>query len=156
MIEKDIERAVIKAVAALRMDGLDIGGFWQPAPDGAVKSQETPEASAFLRVAAGTRSFETFSTPRADIPVALSLSVRIETAPTGEALAAYTEPLMALLQGWQMSIETVKNDFAVQGFAPCGFRLDGGEVGTVGEPRRVWTVTQKFTLRGVVTKGTNT
>lgn len=156
MIEKDIERAVISAISALRMDGLDVNGFWQLAEDGFVKGGEKPGAKAFLRVVAGTRSFESFTSPRADIPVALSLSVRLETAPTGDALAGYTEPLMDLLQGWQMSIESVKNDFAVQGFAPCGFRLEGGPVDFVGEPRFVWTVSQKFTLRGVITKGTST
>ena len=153
MIEKDIERAVISAISALRMDGLDGDGFWQSAADGSVKGGEKPQAKAFLRVAAGTRSFEAFTTPRADIPVALSLSVRIEAAPTGGALAGYTEPLMALLQGWQMSIEAVRNDFSVPGFAPVGLRLDGGDVGFAGEPRRVWTVTQKFTVRGIVRKG---
>ena len=156
MIEKDIERATIVAISRLGLVNIDIDGYWQPAADGAVKGSECPDNCAILRVAAGPRSFETFSSPRADVPVALSLAVRIEADPTGEALAGYTEPLMALLQGWQMSIESVKNDFSVPGFAPVGLRLDGGDVGFADKPRRVWTVTQKFTLRGVIEKGTST
>lgn len=156
MIEKDIERAVIVAIERLNMPGLDIGGIWQPAEDGFVKGQENPDASAIIRIVAAPRAFETFSTPKAYITVALSLSVRLETAPTGDALAGYTEPLMELLQGWQMSIETVRNDLTVPGFAPCGFRLDGGNATLSGDPRNCWNVTQKITLRGIVKKGTST
>lgn len=153
MIEKQVEKAVLEAVAALPMDGLDMDGIWQKSPNGRAKGSEDPNAKAFLRVIAAPRSFETFSSPRVDITVALALSVRLETAPTGEEIAAYSEPLFALLQGWQMSIETVRNDFTFPAFTPCGIRLDGGDIGFSGEPRNCWNVTQKFTLRGIIKKG---
>jgi len=153
MIERDIERAVVNAVSALRMDGMDIDGFWQAVPDGSVKGKERPDARAILRVVAAPRSFESFSSPRADIAVAMALTVRADTAPTGDALAEYTEPLMCLLQGWQESIDSVRNDFTVDGFTPCGLRLDGGDVSSSGDPRHCWVVTQKFTVRGIVRKG---
>ena len=153
MIEKQIEQAVLESIAALAMDGLDIQGIWQPAENGSVKGSEDPNAKAILRVVAAPRSFDTFSSPKVNVPVSIALTVRKETAPDGEALSAYTQPLFDLLQEWQMSVDSVKNDFTTMNFSPFGIRVDGGDIGFSGEPRNCWTITQKFTLRGVVRKG---
>jgi len=153
MIEKQIEQAVLESIAALAMDGLDIGGIWQPAENGSVKGSEDPNAKAILRVVASPRSFDKFSSPKVNVPVSIALTVRMETAPDGEALSAYTQPLFGLLQEWQMSVDSVKNDFTTMNFSPFGIRVDGGDIGFSGEPRNCWTITQKFTLRGVVRKG---
>jgi hypothetical protein len=88
-----------------------------------------------------------------NVPVSIALTVRMETAPDGEALSAYTQPLFDLLQEWQMSVDSVKNDFTTMNFSPFGIRVEGGDIGFSGEPRNCWTITQKFTLRGVVRKG---
>ena len=153
MIEKEIEQAVLEAVSSLAMDGLDIDGIWQKSPDGRAKGSEDPNARAILRVVAAPRRFDAFSSPKVNVPVSIALSVRMETAPDGEALSAYTRPLFDLLQEWQLSVDAVKNEFTTMHFSPFGIRVDGGDIGFSGEPRNCWTITQKFTLRGVVRKG---
>lgn len=155
MIEAALEEAALDAIATLGLTNVDADGFWQPAQAGAVKGQERPDAAAVLRVVAGMRAFETFSTPVATVDMALTLFVRIETAPTAAALATYSGPLMEQLQTWQTSLADVKTDFSVDGFAPSGFRLDGGDV-TYDGARQGWAITQKFTLKGIITPITET
>lgn len=149
MIEKEIEKAVLGALHALNLDRVDIGGFWQSAPAGEVKGAEKPDARAVLRVVASPMAFDTFSSSKANISVAIALVIRKEMSPGGEAIEELSAPISAMLEGWHMSIDLVKNDFAVPGFVPCGLRLDGGEPSNSAE---AWAVTQKFTLRGVVNK----
>lgn len=151
MIEKKIEKAVMDKLSAINLKGVDIDGFWQTAPGGAVKGMERPEARAVLRVAASPAAFEAFSSPKAEVSVAIALVIRQDISPSGEAIEELTAPVFAMLEGWQMSVELVKNDFTIEGFIPCGIRLDGGGV----EPptaNNTWVITQKFTLKGVVNR----
>lgn len=151
MIEAALEQAALSAIEDLELPNLDADGFWQPSQDGTVKGQERPDAAAVLRVAAGMRSFETFSTPVATVDIAITLFVRIETAPTAAALATYAGPLMDLLQAWQTSISATKEDFTVDGFIPSGFRLDSGDVSYVSD-RQGWMITERFQLKGITTQ----
>lgn len=149
MIERDIEAAVVAKVAALGLSGVSVDGFWQRSAAGTVKGQELPEHSAFVRITAGLRSFGTFSSPKADVPVAISIGIREETSPDGAAVADFAAPVAALLQRWQSSVDAVKRDFAVKGFSPCGIRIDGGDVAVNDS---FWTVVHRFTVRGIVTE----
>ena len=151
MIERDIEKAVIARVKALAVDGLQVVGMWQASAAGIVRGLEGADFTAALSVAAKPKTFQTFSLPTADIPVSLTLSVRAERAPDGDALHDFTAPVAALLDDWQASIASVKTDFTLSNFNPCGFRLDGGEV-SFDRNATAWVVTQSFTLRGIVKK----
>ena len=153
MIEKDLERAVMARVVAAVPGTVQVSGMWQPSAAGAVKGVERAEATAYVSVAVAPRSHETFATPKADFPVAVALEVRQELCPDGAALADFTERIFAVLEGWQMSLPAMQADLTVPGFSPVGLRLDGGNV-AFSDAARAWTVTQSFTVRGVVmTKG---
>ncbi len=153
MIEKDLERAVMARIADAAPETVQVSGMWQPSAAGVVKGVERAEAMAYASVAVAPRSHETFATPKADFAVAVSLAVRQEMCPDGAALADFTERILAVLEGWQMSLPALQADLTVPGFAPAGLRLDGGNV-AFSDATRAWTVTQSFTVRGVVmTKG---
>lgn len=151
MIERDIEAAVTAKISALGIEGLDVGGYWQPAGDGRAKGLERPEHSAVVRVAVAPRSFDSFSTPVANFPVSVALAVRRDLSPGGEALAEFAAPLALMMQTWQSDVDAVKNDFSVKGFSPCGLRLDGGDAGA-DDSLDVWHVVQRFTVRGTITE----
>lgn len=150
MIEKDLERAVMARVGAAVPETVQVSGVWQPSAMGVVKGEEKAGAMAYATVAVAPRSHETFATPKADFAVAVALVVRQELCPDGAALADFTEHILAVLEGWQMSVSAMQADLSVPGFAPCGLRLDGGNV-KFSDAARAWTVTQSFTVRGVVT-----
>lgn len=154
MIEQAIERAVAAKVAALGLAALKVDCALSPAATGEVKGAEGADFAAFAKIAASPRAFDTFSLPRADVSVRISLSVRVELAPDGAALAEYSEPLQALLDEWQLSIECVHDDFEVDGFRPVGVRVDGGDV-SLDREAGVWRVEQNLTVRGIVSKHQN-
>lgn len=149
MIEKLIEKAAINAFDALGIEGLSIDGFWQPADGGIVKSIESFSGTAKLTLHASPRSFQSFTSPVAEIPVSVALAILTERAPDGAALAAFAEPVANLLQSWQTRIADMKSVFTVEGFTPTGFRMDGGDA-QMDKGARAWTILYTFTLRGVI------
>lgn len=149
MIEKLIEKAAIDAFDALGIEGLSVDGFWQPAEGGIVKAIESFNGPAKLTVHAQPRAFQTFTSSVAEIPVSVALAIMVECAPDGAALAEFTEPVADLLQTWQTRIADVKSAFTVEGFAPSGFRLDGGDA-QIDQGTRTWAILYTFTLRGVI------
>lgn len=155
MIEKDIEKAVIDAIDALGISGLDVSGFWQSVDTGIVKDLERTDLLATLRVIAQPRRYDGFTSPKCEIAISLGLSVLVYRAPDGAALAAITEPILNLLQAWQRDITAVKNVFTSSAFVPSGLRLDGGNA-SFDRAALAWTVPMGFTLRGVVLENTST
>lgn len=147
MIEQELEKAIIDAVAALGLDGVALTGAWQGA--GEVKGVENASARAVCAVSVRPRTYETFTTPRADFAASLALAVRREMCPDGSALSGIADPILEMLDGWQRSIETLRGAVKVERLGICGLRLDGGEV-AFDEGRGAWTVSQTFTIRGVV------
>lgn len=153
MIEKELESAILARIVDAAPEAVQVSGMWQPSASGVVKGEERSGAMAYAVVAVAPRSHETFATPKADFAVAVSLVVRQELCPDGAALADFTERILSVLEGWQMSLPAMQADLAVPGFAPAGLRLDGGNV-EYSDAAHAWTVTQSFTVRGVVmTKG---
>ncbi len=154
MIEKLVEAAVIAKIAALELPGVAVDGFWQTTGTGVPKGREGA-SSAALAVVVAPRSFESFTSAKAQLRVAVTLKVRRDACPTGAELETLASPLFDLLQTWQKSIAQVKADFTLTEddgaslFTPHGFRLDGGDVSTDQEAS-VWIVSQTFTLRGVI------
>ena len=151
MIEQSLEQAVVAKIAALKLAALKVDGTLAPAADGEVKGTEGADFAAFAKVSASLGAFETFSHSKADVAVKIALSVRVELAPDGAALAEYTEPLQTLLDEWQLSIECVHDDLSVEGFRPVGVRVDGGDI-SLDREAGVWRVEQTFTVRGIVQK----
>lgn len=149
MIEKDIEKAVLDAIAALNLSGLSIGGFWQSVDAGIVKDLERNDLTATLRVIAKPRRYDGFTSPKCEIAVALGLAVLVDRAPDGAALATITNPILNLLQTWQRDITAVKTAFTSTAFIPSGLRLDGGDA-SFDRAARVWSVPMGFTIRGVI------
>lgn len=149
MIEKLIEKAAIDAFDTLELEGLTIDGFWQPAEGGTVKAMESFDGPAKMTVRAQPRSFQSFTSPVAEIPVSVALAILTERAPDGAALAAFAEPVANLLQSWQTRVADVKSVFTVEGFTPSGFRMDGGDA-QMDKGSRAWTILYTFTLRGVI------
>ena len=149
MTEALLESAVMARLAEVLPQGVEIVGAWQTFAAGLVKGQDTGEADARAEVVASPRSFDNFTTPSANFPIAVTLKVRAERDPQGELFAACADALLALLQSWQTSIAAVKSALAVDGFAPCGVKLDGGEV-SFDEDAVAYVVSETFTVRGVV------
>ncbi len=151
MIEQSLEQAIVAKIDALKMASLKVDGVLTPVADGAVKGVEGADFAAFAKVAASLRAYETFSHTKADVAVRISLTIRVDLAPDGAALVEYTEPLQSLLDEWQLSIECVHDDLAVEGFSPVGVRVDGGDI-ALDREAGVWRVEQALTVRGIVQK----
>ncbi len=149
MVERELEKAIIDAVAALGIEGVALTGAWQGAASGAVKGVESASARAVCAVSVRPRTYETFTTPRADFAASIALAVRREMCPDGAALSGIAGPILEMLDGWQKSIGTLRAALPVDRLGICGLRLDGGEV-AFDEGRGAWTVSQTFTIRGVV------
>lgn len=154
IIEKLIESAIVAKLAALDLPDVTVSGFWQPAQSGAPKGRESA-ASAAIGVVVAPRAYETFTSAKAQLRGVVTLTVRRDACPTGAELAAFAEPVFALLETWQRSLPDVKADLTPTDanlsplFVPHGFRLDGGDPST--DPKNtVWIISQTFTLRGVI------
>lgn len=153
MTEQLIESAAIAAFTSALEEALGdtkfaIAGVWQTTESGVQKGREGASAVVSVGIAVGARMFETFTTPKAQMPVGVTVKVRDELDPTGEAFAAASEAVMDLLQGWQTSIADTKAAFTVSGFNPHGLRVDGGNGVTHSDG--AWQLSQSFTLRGIV------
>lgn len=149
MIEKNIEAAVINAIANLNISNLDIHGFWQDVSPGLVIGTESAQATAVLVAKASLLKYDTFSSPKATCTIDISMAVRLERSPTGADLAGTVDPVNELLRKWQLSLADLKSDIAPDGFAVHGARRDGGE-GNYNHASRAWTVRFSLALRGVV------
>ena len=153
MIEKLLESAIVAKLRALSSNArIGVDGFWQPSAEGTAKGAETPAEEGVLRVVVKPRAFETFTTPKANFSVALALVLREETDPARDRLAELVCPIFNLMQEWQESVDTVRSDLTVDGFAPSGLRLDGGDVRR-DDARHSIVITQSFTIRGTIQKG---
>lgn len=149
MIEKSIEAAVISAIANLNLPGLDIHGFWQDVPPGEIVGMEAAEATAVLVAKASLLKYDTYSSPKAECTVKLSMAVRLERSPTGAELAGLIDPVNSLLRTWQLSLPDLKRDVTPDGFSILGARLDGGD-GNYNQANRAWQIGFSLVLRGVV------
>ena len=149
LLEKDFEAAVVSKIAALGVAGVEVTGAWQPAEAGTVKATEAADAVAACAVAVAPRSYDTASVPTCALAVSVALLVRMECAPDGAKVAEIVAPLFALFQTWQNNFGQMSDDLALAGeFEPQWFRLDGGDGPTPDRQKRVWSVSQSFTVYG--------
>jgi hypothetical protein len=156
MVEKLVEAVVVKKVAAIMfpLPGAEVSGFWQETPTGVPRWREG-KPPVLVEVVAGTRSYETFTSAKAQLRVSVTMTVRRNMFPTGAELEAFASPLIDLLEGWQRDIAQVKADFTLTDadgaplFTPHGATLAGGDV-TADAGDSAWTIPLTLTLRGVI------
>jgi len=148
LAEKLIEKKVIDALDALKIEGVNISGFWQPEPEGVVKASNvgiTPNIFVVMTL----RGYQSWKSPIATLSGAISFSVSTGVSPNGSAMAAVISRVMELLREWQDDEEIVNRDLSVQDVFSCdGFNLDAG-----AKPSMVnneWVVPLTFQIRGVL------
>ena len=153
MIEKSIEANIISAVQALNLAGLDIRGVWQAANEGEVKDEEDNSPAA-LAVIVSPRAFGSNGIPEMTFEVALSLVIRVDMCPTGTAIETYCDPVVRLLQSWNLALPAGDDEedegFAVPGFNPHYIHFTGGNGPTFENEQGVWSVVFNLTIGGVV------
>ena len=153
MIEKDIEAAIISALEALALDGLEIHGAWQAAAEGEVKGEEKASDPAAVYVRVSPRTFASNALPEVTIDAALSLVVRADLCPTGTALETYCDPIAALLQDWNLAVfadGSGTHGFDVPAFAVGGIQFAGGSGPEYDRTGKAWSVDFNLTISGVV------
>ena len=155
MIEQLLEKRVIDKVAevikASGVDGISIIGAWQPSAEGTVKGIETAGDLGILSVKTKPREYATPTIPHATFDTTVSFSMRVEADPTGKKRLDVADRLVSLLYEWQASFEDFKVAFdGLDGLAPCGFTLVGGDVG-LDRTASLWTCSYSFTINAVIT-----
>lgn len=151
MIEKDIEKNIIEKIKELNLEGLDIGGLWQPVETGLVKNIESSDSIGGLIIKVNPKGWETYGISTIDMQIQLSLVVRIELDPTGEHLVKYCESISGLLEQWN-SVKSNEEltDFVVEGFIPGGVQISQGQGPDYDSNSKTWSVIFTFSLRGSV------
>ena len=155
MIEKELEDAIIALLSA-RLEGTQsipsgilVTGSWSQVPDGDAKGTEKPEHSVVIAVAVGAPEWDQYLSPICSIPVALTVSVRHELAPTGAELSAVMQPISTILMGLQADVTNV-DEISCESFQADGVRLDGGSAPRFDRETNIWTLTRSFIVRGTV------
>jgi hypothetical protein len=149
IIEKQIEKAIMVSLAKLDLPGVKIIGNWDIVAEGEVKGQGDA-TGAVLAVGVAPRSYDGFVSPQADFACSLALTVRRDAYPTGEEVASITEPLFRLLDSWNRDEDAVFVDLTTDEFSPGGLQLTGGDGPEYDSSTMCWTVTQTFTIRGII------
>ena len=116
----------MSAIEALHLPGLAVRGAWQAAQEGELKDEEGSTPAA-LAVHVSPRSFENFGLSICTMDVSFALVVRTDLCPNGTALETYADPILALLQNWNLNLNC-ENDcgLSVDGFTPGGIQISGG------------------------------
>lgn len=148
-VEGMVVRRISEAFAAEGVVAPRIVGAWSFADEGEVKG--TGDASsAVLAVSAGLRVYDSFQSPQADIPVAVSLSVRRDACPTGREVVEMAGVVLAMLHRWNTDADALFDDMRLDAFSPAGLRIDGGEAPMNDGEAAAWVFSVSFTLRGCV------
>lgn len=152
MIEKSLEANIISAIQALNLAGLSVRGMWQPVASGNVAGEEDASSPAALVVRVSPRGFDTFGVSVASFTVTMSLVMRVDLCPTGTAIETFAEPIAALLQKWNLTLNCANDcGLGVDGeFVPGGIQVPSGDGPTFDEESCVWSVIFSFTVRGAV------
>jgi len=148
LAEKLIERKVIDALEALKIPDVKISGFWQPEPEGAVKTSNAGNAPG-IAVIMALRGYTSWMSPITTLSGAISFTVSQGVSPNGSAMASVIAHVMELLRDWQASDEKVNKDLSVADVFSCdGFNLDAGAVPRFANNE--WVIPLTFQIRGVM------
>ena len=151
MIDRATEEKVAAAVAAalLPRNGVKIVGAYEAAEAGEVKGEETAADGIVVGIAVGAPAWDAYLVPSCSMPVALSVAVRREVAPTGDALEKVMAPISNLLMQLQHDATAVDRLLTSEEFQADGVRVDGGPPPSYSSAKHAWTVARTFTVRGV-------
>jgi len=156
LVEKQLEEKTIallhETLAGIGTQSIRIEGSWAFVPDGEVKGVETPGTAISIGVAVGAPKWTRYTVPDCEMPVAFSVAVRREKAPTGAALSAIAERIADMLIKLQLEHDEVSSRLTTENFNADGVMLDGGPAPTFAESKNIWRITRSFTVRGVVHK----
>ena len=156
LIEKQLEEKTIEllreTLAGIDIRSIRIDGSWAFVPDGEVKGVETSDTTISIGVAVGAPKWTRYTVPDCEMPVAFSVAVRRETAPTGAALSAIAERIADMLLTLQLECDEVSRRLTTDNFDADGVMLDGGPAPTFAASSNIWRITRSFTVRGVVHK----
>ena len=152
MIEKLLEANIVSAIEALNLPGLAVRGAWQAAEQGGLKDEEGSTPAA-LAVHVSPRTFENFGLSICTMDVSFALVVRTDLCPNGTELETYADPILALLQNWNLNLNC-ENDcgLSVNGFAPGGIQITGGEGPSFDRDSATWAISFQLSIRGCITE----
>jgi hypothetical protein len=121
-IEKSIEANIVAAIDALDIDGLEVVGTWNVAPD------ETAATKARLAVKVSPRGYSRYTISEAIFSASLELSVRVDTDRDGVLLERAAAEILGLLHAWNINkANEAKNALSVPDkVAVGGIRLGQG------------------------------
>lgn len=158
MTEQQVEKRVIDLLSAALdeagVSGVRAFGAWQVSDEGVAKDVETAADGGLLSVKVAPRQYATPTIPHATLSATVALTLRAETDPRGLTRLAVAEAVASVLHAWQDSFAAFAADFAdIDGLRPCGFRLDGGDVG-LDRDAATWTFSQSFTINAILTTPT--
>lgn len=149
-----IELSVEEQIAALLRDAIArdnvvVTSAWAVALEGDEKGVERPDEAARVVVAVGAPAFDTYETPTAELPVAVSVAVRRESDPTGALLADLLSAVEGVRLPFHLSREALA-EVSTESFDACGARADSGEPPSYNAALNAWNVTRTFSLKGVI------
>ncbi|MBO7687681.1 MAG: hypothetical protein J6V72_14920 [Kiritimatiellae bacterium] len=156
MIEQKLESAIVAAVEALGVSGMDVSGLWNPVSAGFVKGEEansSAAAGAVVRVA--PRAYDAVTFPTATFDCTVSLVVRTDLDPDGAILASAADKISAFLARLHRTVAHGEDQgLDVDGLDVAAFHLTGGSGPVFDEAVATWAVTYNFTVVGVVSDAT--
>ncbi len=157
MLEMDVEKAVVDAVAALGLEPFPVRGFWRPAECGSVKGDEGDGEPGAVSVRVPPAAFEAYGLCEVSFGVVVALAARIDLDPTGGMLAERAGKISGLIQGW--NLDRGGDALAVLEvpgvFSPHGIQVREGDGPTFNRETGIWAVRYNFTLLGTVKHGTH-
>lgn len=154
LIETAIENRIISAIRAVLADQpVTVIGARQVAASGYVKGKTEANTPAVVAVATGFRKNDAFSLSPISISVAVSISSRVETDPTGGIHEKIMESVANLLQTWHDDARGTEKVFDGLPFHFGEIRLDGGAGKSYDDSRDEWTESVSFAIRGAMKKG---
>ena len=144
-----IERTLCEKLVHIlrsRLVGIAVEGIWLPESNNLVKGAANPNSSARIDVYVGTRAYDGYTSRIVEMKVRIdgcfSAAGDMKAQKAANAYGMLTD---GILEEWQGDMDSVKRDLAFEGFAPVGFRLDGGDW-DVDAYDRVFS--QSFTIKG--------
>lgn len=146
-VEKETEEKICALIRARisRIEGVKVCGAWSEAAAGQEKGKVDSPDHVVVAVAAGSLYFETFTVTTGDMPVAITVAVRQETAPDGEKLLDVLGPIADLLIEWQGG---KIDELSTENFRVDGVRLDSGDPPFFLPDANVWRLDRILTVRG--------
>lgn len=154
IVEKELENKIVATLAAALGGKYTVVGSWGVSPDGTVKGEETPADKVAIAVAVGAPQWDKYLVPSCSMPVAISVAIRREVAPTAAELETVMSPISDFLMDLQLDFDAA-NALSTDHFSSDGAQLNGGPPPAFSEATNIWRITRSFTVRGVPAKTTN-